>query len=176
MIDDSRRSNVLSSSPFRLACAIAVLLLCCSMARGFERYPIPRDTVIVMESGYCERECPIYRVIVFGDGDVIWQGRHNVRVKGLAKGSLTPDQVREILDELRAVDFFHIQNTFGFKGKGCTTEHPGMLEFTTSFSITSGGQSHALEHFSGCSGDAPAKLTALETKLKQIVGVSRWIK
>ena len=139
-------------------------------------YPIPSDTVIILQKGYCERECPMYRVIVFANGDVIWQGIDHVRRKGLALGHLTPDQVREVIDAFKSIDYLHLQNIYGVRGKGCTTTQNSMFAQVTSTSMTIDGQSHALGHDSGCIGDVSTRIAVAEKKMDEITDTARWIK
>jgi len=139
-------------------------------------YPIPSDTVIMLQREYCERECPMYRVIVFANGDVIWQGIDHVRRKGLALGHLTPDQVREIIDAFRSIDYLNLQNIYGVRGEGCSSTKNSMFAQLTSTSITVGGKSHALQHDSGCIADVSTKIATAEDKVDKVTGTSHWIK
>src|ERR1700712_4452103 len=82
--------------------------------------PIPNDTVIVMQRGNCEvMACPIYRVLIFADGDVIWQGHGRVAKLGLAPGRIERDRIRALIQEFEAIDYFHLENIYGFRGGGC---------------------------------------------------------
>ncbi len=139
-------------------------------------YPIPSDTVVLLQRNYCERECPMYRVIVFANGDVIWHGIDHVRRKGLALGHLAPDQVREVMDAFKSIDYLHLQNIYGVRGKGCSSTKNSMFAQVTSTSMTTDGQSHALQHDSGCVGEVSTSIAAAEKKIDEITDTARWIK
>ena len=63
-----------------------VAMLCVPAFAG-PSLPIPDDTLISMQRGNCEvMECPVYRVVVFANGDVVWQGRGRVSKLGVALG------------------------------------------------------------------------------------------
>lgn len=44
------------------------------------------DTFIVLQTGACERRCPVYRLIIFDDGTLIWYGQAYVKRLGVAAG------------------------------------------------------------------------------------------
>ena len=141
-----------------------------------EPYPIPSDTLVVLQSGPCEMECPVYRVIIFSGGDVIWNGINNVRKKGLALGHITFDQTREIIDALNSIDYLHLQNIYGFRGKGCSNTKNSMHAYVTYTWITIGGASNSLQHDSGCTGETSERLSLMENKINQVTDTAQWIK
>jgi hypothetical protein len=107
---------------------------------------------------------------------VIWQGIDHVRRKGLALGHLTPDQVREIIDAFRSIDYLNLQNIYGVRGEGCSSTKNSMFAQLISTSMTVGGKSHALQHDSGCVGDMSTRIAAAEKKMDEITDTARWIK
>jgi len=135
--------------------------------------PIPDDTVIVLQRGNCEGGCPVYRVVIFADGDVIWQGRARVARLGVVQSRIERDQVRDLLRRFQAMDYVHLENIYGFRGPGCSSMKPDMP--TTVTSLSSGGMSRTLTHHDGCVGDVSAKLAALEDGIDKTVNTARWI-
>ena len=62
-----------------------LLLLCAQVSSADE---IPDDSVITLQHHTCERHCAVYKVVLFGDGTVIYYGQYYVRRKGLVLGSV----------------------------------------------------------------------------------------
>lgn len=141
------------------------------------RRPIPPDTVISLqrERGNCDvGDCPVYRVLIFADGDVIWQGRSRVARPGLLLSHVEPDRIRALMQDFESIDFFRLENIYGFRGSGCRSSQPDRS--TVFISLTTGGRSKVLWHHDGCVGEVSAKLTTLENSIDRAVNAVRWIK
>jgi len=135
--------------------------------------PIPDDTAITMQRGNCEGGCPVYRVLIFANGDVIWQGRGRVLKLGVVLSRVEWEQVRVLIDAFQSIDYFHLENIYGFRGKGCQSSKPDMPMVMTS--LVMGGISKAIAHHDGCVGEISDKLTAIENNIDKAVGTARWI-
>jgi hypothetical protein len=172
------RAAVLSASVallmlFRSLRLAALGALLCLPAFAAPAYPIPDDAVISLQRGNCEGGCPVYRVLIFANGDAIWHGRYRVAKVGVVLSQITPDQVRELIEDFQAVDYFHLDNSYGYRDAGCHPSAPGMSTMITSLAM--GGQSKTLTHYEGCVGDVSDKLAALENHIDQTVNTARWI-
>jgi hypothetical protein len=138
--------------------------------------PIPPDTVISLQRtrGNCDvRDCPTYRVLIFADGDVIWHGSSRVVKRGVFLSHLEPDQIRALIRDFESIDFFGLENIYGFRGSGCRSSAPDMPFVFISLSM--GGLSKILGHHNGCINEVSEKLTALENSVDQVVNSARWI-
>jgi hypothetical protein len=135
---------------------------------------IPDDTVITMQRGNCEvMECPIYRVLIFANGDVIWQGRGRVAKLGVVLSRIERDQIRALIQDFELIDYFRLENIYGIRGSGCRSSAPYMPVVRTSLSM--GGLSKTLSHHDGCVGEVSEKLIALENSIDKAVNTARWI-
>ena len=70
-----------------LTCANATLLLG-QVVKTNESSP---DTLITLQRGACEQRCAVYRLVIFADGTVIYEGRHFVRRTGLIRSGISPE-------------------------------------------------------------------------------------
>ena len=152
---------------------IAIIGLFCLPAIATAQQPIPDDLVISLQRGNCEGGCPVYRVLIFANGDVIWQGRGRVARPGVALSAVERDQIRALLQDFDSIDYFHLENIYGFRGTGCRSTTPGASMVITSLSM--GGVSRILSHYQGCAGEIPDRLTALENSIDKVVNAARWI-
>jgi Domain of unknown function (DUF6438) len=135
---------------------------------------IPDDTVVTLQRGNCEvTECPVYRVVIFADGDVIWQGRGRVAKRGVVLSRIERDRIRALLQDFAAIDYFHLDDIYGFNGSGCRSMAPYTPTVITSLSM--GGLSKILSHHDGCVGEVSEKLKALENSIDKAANTARWI-
>lgn len=154
---------------------IAPLLgLLCLPTIAAAQHPIPDDTVISLQRGNCEGGCPVYRVVIFANGDVIWQGRGRVAKLGVALSLIERDRIRALIHDFESIDYFHLENIYGYRGSGCRSSEPDRPMVITS--LTMDGLSKILSHHDGCVSEASEKLTALENSIDEAVSVDRWIK
>jgi hypothetical protein len=135
--------------------------------------PIPDDTVVTLQRGNCEGGCPEYRVVIFATGDVLFQGIIRVARRGVVLTQIDPDQLRNLLAEFDSAKYFELENIYGFRGKGCPPTDVGKSMIITS--LSSGGRSRTISHYSGCTGGVGDQLTAIERHIDQIARTARWI-
>ena len=135
----------------------------------------PPDTVITMVRGGCEKRCPVYRVVVFADGTVIVEGRHYLRRPVLARSEIQSSDVKNLVTRFLAIDYLHLRDDYGFKGKGCSSVRPGDAPSVTTTLVT-GGQGRSIIHYHGCLGEVPDQLTELERAIDQTAHTDRWLK
>jgi Domain of unknown function (DUF6438) len=144
---------------------------------------IPSDLLITLERTGCEGACPMYTLEISADGVVVYQGKQFVRNKGKAVSRLTQEQLRQLFSEFDRVDYFSLRNRYQYREDGCPSswlDHPSAI---VSFRIS--GRAKTITHDHGCrekSPDAdsrrvyPNELFALEQRIDEIVGTSRWTK
>jgi Domain of unknown function (DUF6438) len=152
---------------------ISTIGLFCLPTIAAAQQPIPDDLVISLQRGNCEGGCPVYRVLIFANGDVIWQGRGRVAKPGVALSAVERDQIRALIRDFESIDYFHLDDIYGFRGNGCRSTTLGMPMAITSLSM--GGVSKTLSHHDGCVGEVSDKLMALENNIDKVVNTARWI-
>lgn len=145
----------------------------CSQTAAAPENPIPGDTVITLQRGNCEQGCPIYRVVIFANGDLIWDGRGRVRKIGVALSQIKPEQVEALVESFKSVDYFNLENIYDYHGKGCGSVLPAMPIIITS--LSTGGLSKSVMHHRGCVGEVSDKLTAIEDQIDRVANTARWV-
>jgi len=118
-------------------------------------------------------QCPVYRVLIFANRDVIWQGRGRVANLGVVLSQIEWNKIRELIQDFESIDYFHLEDIYGFHGSGCRSSAPYMPVVITSLSM--GGRSKTVSHHDGCVGDVSEKLTALENSIDKAVDATHWI-
>lgn len=158
---------------------IVAVLLAAAVLQGpalsAQPRPVPPDTLIVLDRGACEQRCAVYRLAIFADGTVIYDGRYFVRRAGLVRSSISPDALSNLIADLDAGGFFAMESNYGYGNKDhCDAFESG--DPAAILTVSSGGRSKTILHNHGCSGKASSRLTDLEDKVDRAVGAVKWIK
>ena len=134
---------------------------------------VPDDTIVTLQRGACEHRCAAYKLIIFGDGVLIWVGEDHVRQMGVVKSKVNVEELKKMLEEFTAAGYFNLESEYGKTDEGCTStvrREPVVIS-----SVASGGLSKTIIHHHRCIGAIPDKLTALEDRIDQLAHSSRWI-
>ena len=149
------------------AILVCVILITAGCART--QTPIPDDlddVVITLERTVCFGVCPEYKLTVYGNGTVVYEGRRFVRVEGKRTAAIGEDKVRQLLSEFESIDYFSLEDSYE---EHMATDMPAA--FT---SLTVNGKTKAVRHYHGDLG-APEELTELEDRIDEVVDSDRWV-
>jgi hypothetical protein len=145
------------------------------MATPAPAQAVPGDTVITLQRTECFGTCPVYKVSVSADGTVVFDGKKNVEKKGVATGKISEAEVRRLVAEFEAVNYFSLKNAYTPRSGNCPKVSTDLSSASTS--ITTGGKSKAVEHYHGCRGvqEELKGLTELEDKIDEAAGTRQWV-
>jgi|HubBroStandDraft_6_1064221.scaffolds.fasta_scaffold109426_4 hypothetical protein len=133
------------------------------------------DTLIVLQRGACEQRCAVYRIVIFADGTVVYEGRHFVRKSGLMKTGVSQEVLSKLISDLEAGGFFQLEDNYGYGNKdhcdSIDSDGPAAI-----LSVSNRGRSKTVLHNHRCVGSAPHRLTELEDEVDRAVGTAQWIK
>jgi len=144
---------------------------------------VPKDTVITLERSQCFGTCPSYKLTVYGDGRVVYEGRKFVKVEGTVNDTVTQEQLKQLVAEFERADYFSLRDSYSDARDGCPaywTDNP-----SANTSLELGGKKKTIWHYYGCTekdspglgiGVYPKKLYELESKIDEIVNTARWVK
>lgn len=133
------------------------------------------DTVIVLQRGACEQRCAVYRLLLFADGTVIYDGEYFVRRRGLILDKVDVQAVRRLVDDFDAINYFSLKDQYGYTDtSGCTSAATDAPVAMTA--IVTGGRSKGIIHHHRCGGTVPDQLTDLEDRIDRAVRSVRWLK
>lgn len=171
----ARGSIRIMSRSFAATLVFCLILFVWSCAARAEGDWAPPGTVITMVRGGCEKRCPVYRVVIFGDGTVIVQGRHYLKKPILAQAEIPAGDVMRLVNRFKAMNYFHLADDFGFQGKGCTSTANNDAPNVTTTLVTD-GLGKSITHHQSCLGDVPDQLTNLERAIDETAHTARWLK
>ena len=155
----------------RLLLAMAICLAVTVIPLGCAKAPTPTpddisDVVITLERGPCFGACPAYKLTVYGDGRVVYEGIRFVAVEGTRTATIGKDKVRQLINEFQAIDYFSLDDEYTHAD---ATDLP-----SATTSITIHGQTKTIAHYHG-DFSAPEELTALEDEIDEIVSTKQWV-
>jgi hypothetical protein len=133
------------------------------------------DTLITLQRGACEKRCAVYRLVIFADGTVIYEGQYFVRQTGLIKSSVSPEVLAKLIGDLETGGFFQLGGNYGYGNTGgcdsIDSDGPAAI-----LSVSNKGRSKTVLHHHRCVGPVPNRVTELEDKVDRAVGAAKWIK
>ena len=153
----------------RLLLSMVVCLAVIVISVGCSKAPTPddiSDVVITLERGPCFGACPVYKLTVYGDGRVIYEGIRFVGIEGTRTATISEDKVRQLISEFQAIDYFSLDDEYTHVD---ATDMPSAIT-----SITIAGKTKTVAHYH-VDFSAPEELTALEDKIDEIVSTERWV-
>lgn len=133
---------------------------------------VPSDTVITLKRTACFGPCPMYKLTIYADGRVVFEGQDNVKQKGKVESSITLDKIQELIAAFKQINYFNLKNNYS--GADCPqiwTDHPSAIT-----SLTMNGKSKTVTHYYGCQGlEILDKLAKLESEIDKAVNVNQWV-
>ena len=146
------------------------LLLALSLSLAATAVP-----VITLERTPCFGTCPMYKLEIFADGKVVYEGTDFVKRKGRVESRITKAQVQQLVREFNRINYFKLENEYVSEGPNCPqwwTDSPSVVT-----SINWKGRQKTIHHYHGCYGtEVLEQLTALENKIDQVANTKRWVK
>lgn len=150
---------------------ISIVLVSCALTA-----PLPTPTpdysslIITLERTPCFGTCPAYKLTVYGDGRVVYEGSMFVAVDGQQTATISPNDVRELVAAMENAKFFSLKDDYSAPA----TDLPSTI--TT---VTLGGQSKTINHYGVCGysdiDTAPKELCDLESKIDEITNSAQWV-
>lgn len=120
------------------------------------------NVVITLERTQCYGTCPGYKLTIYGNGKVVYDGEKYVKVIGTQTAQISQDKVKEIVDEFYQADYFLLQDEY-------TEDITDMPATITSITID-GKTKEVLNRYG-----APKKLADLENKIDEITNSKSWV-
>jgi hypothetical protein len=151
-------------------------------AAAAQKVELERFEKLTLERTMCEGHCPMYRIVIYGDGTVEYEGQRFVRTIGSAKAMLSREQVRRLVTAINDADYFSLRGSYRRRQDGCPTyviDEPSVIT-----SVTSNGMTKKVHHDQGCrevskegtlGATYPRQLTELEIRIDEIVDTALWV-
>ncbi len=145
-------------------------------------YAAYQDTVVTLERTMCYGPCPSYRLLVYGDGTVIYEGRIYVKKKKRIISHIPANDVKKIVDKFMEHDFFSLKSRYKDENSCAVWATDNS---TVIISLKTNNKSDVIEHYFGCCTEifvnsAPIhsksfnQLCELENYIDDMVNICQW--
>ncbi len=154
------------------ALTAAVVVSGCKKPAATDAPPADSSLVASLERGPCHGTCPVYRVDLYGDGKVKFEGKQHVQSMGVQSGSTTPSEVQKFMRLVAESAFASADTAFVMDSPACgayATDLP-----TAILTIKVGSRLKSVQHDFGCR-NAPQFLRTLEAQLDTAAHTATWI-
>lgn len=152
-----------------LLCITLVAITMVSVSLGTPK----RTPVITLEREACFGMCPVYKLTIFSDGTVIFEGKNYVKKKGIAKSRINSGALKQLVAEFNRINYFELKDEY-LGEANCPemfTDAPSAIT-----SLRWNGKMKTVRHYHGCRGLKELEdLTELEGKIDEVVNSRRWI-
>lgn len=123
------------------------------------------DVAVTLERTACFGACPVYRVTIYADGKVVFEGERFVTTEGTQTASIDPQAVDQLIAGFEAAGYF------GWKDEYTEMRITDLPTIITS--VTRDGATKRITHYAGDS-TAPLALPYLETWIDLVANTSQW--
>jgi hypothetical protein len=127
--------------------------------------PVSQQAALTLERTACFGFCPIYKLTVYGNGKVVYEGKRFVKVTGTRTTTISQTALRKLIADFQKINYFKLQDSY----TGGHTDAPSAIT-----SLTMGKKQKTVHHYLP-SPDAPTQLTELENKIDAVVNSKQWI-
>ncbi len=135
--------------------------------------PRRRTKVITLERTVCFGTCPNYKLTIYSDGWVEYEGLRFVKKMGKATGQITRAKLNELVEAFTAIDYFNLPDMIEPGQKSCGQASTDMPSANTS--LTWKGRNKSVRHYHGCRGlSSLERLTELENEIDRVVNIKKW--
>lgn len=133
---------------------------------------VSADSRVTMQRMPCFGTCPVYTVDITADGVVTFSGERFVEATGTSTASIEPAAAAALMNELVALGFFDLADSYTHDGKVCGSYHTDAPR--VKLTLRTGGRVKTVEHDYGCS-DVPDQLRVMQERVDSVAGVVRWV-
>lgn len=132
-----------------------------------ESFNTPDESIIIsLERGMCFGTCPVYSIILFGNGTIKWTGEMYVDSIGSRTDHIDGNSVTDLFNSLESAGFFNLNDSFTSYD---ITDMPTAILTVQNNSVTK-----QVVHYYG-DLSAPEKLPEMEESVDEMANTSRWI-
>jgi hypothetical protein len=125
------------------------------------------DIIITLERTICCGRSPVYKLTIFGDGSVAYNGLEFVATTGRHAAIVSEDKIRQLIAAFKKARFFSLNNSY--------VEFMGIEDPFAITSLTINGKKKRVRHYCG-DYSAPRQLKILEDEIDKIVCSDRWVR
>jgi Domain of unknown function (DUF6438)/Ankyrin repeats (3 copies) len=150
------------------------LMLTVFLVAGCHTLAHPKDlrsVSVTLKRTACYGTCPVYSVLIHGDGLVEYLGELNVDIPGDQTGRTPPENLIDLLRDFEGIHFFDLQDKYS---EACTDLPTAIISI-----LVDGKTKQVSNYFGGCEGvksGPQVDLARLAEQIDKAAGSGRWVK
>lgn len=152
--------------------AVAFVVWAAASAAAAQVPGVPADASITLERTRCFGTCSAYSVTIDAAGNVAYEGKDFVRVKGRQTDRIPASHVRALLDTAERIGFFDLRDHYRTIRNADGSETMVTDMPTTFVTVKRSGRSKRVEDYLG----APKPLREFEREIDEAGHTQRWIR
>ncbi|HWO25689.1 MAG TPA: DUF6438 domain-containing protein [Kofleriaceae bacterium] len=129
--------------------------------------PPKHEHLATIERIGCYGSCPVYKLTVYRDGAVEYEGEQYVKVEGKAAGELRPEEVTALEELFRKHRYLELKDSYEYEG------YTHAASVYTAYT-PAGGKRKDVRHYMG-DISAPQRLVTIEEGIDAVVKIEQWI-
>lgn len=123
------------------------------------------NVAITLERTACFGTCPVYTIIIYDNGDVVYNGQNHVDVMGEQTSQIDPATVALMVKAFETAGYFDWKEAYDTQ---MVTDLPSAIT-----SVTQAGKTHRINHYAG-DNSAPKALAFLELWIDDMTNSQLW--
>jgi hypothetical protein len=132
------------------------LISCTTLKDGSNNRPL-----IILEKTACYGSCPVFKLTVFNNGKLLFNGIENTKLKGNYCGLLKKRELNKLREAFQKKDFFAYKDSYLTQFKDLPT---------TYITYFREGKSKKIKDYDG----APIDLRDLENMVQNLIDIEKW--
>lgn len=135
-------------------------------AGNFPTLEEPMGFSIRLSRSGCFGTCPIYSVVIYGDGKIEYHGKEYVAISGDHEARIEPEAATRLLERFRSANFFALKDEY----VAAVTDNP-----TYRLELAIGQQKKTVTDYVGTWVGMPSSVRELEDAVDGAAGADRWV-
>jgi hypothetical protein len=134
----------------------------------------PTITSVILHRSACFGSCSVYTVEVRSDGEIRYNGKEHVKIKGHRIAHISAEDFNFLVTSIARVGFFALNEQYRFAKDGCPsvwTDHPSV-----DIIVTRAGQKKHVSYYYGCKGlEIYQRIIWLSETIDDVSNSAQWI-
>jgi len=122
--------------------------------------------LITLQRSACYGFCPVYRVTISGEGEVVFTGQAFVNVVGERRANIPRADVQRLLQRFDEVNFDSLRDAY----RAQVSDLP-----TYTVTLERNGQRKSVVDYGGVSAGMPRAIRDLQDEIDRVANTSQWV-
>jgi len=151
---------------FLIALFGAAVLVACAPVDAPAEQPTMSNVEIRLNRGVCFGFCPDYTVTINGEGQVRYEGRRFVNVRGERTATIPREDVARLVARFDEIGFDRLNDAY-------RAQVSDLPSYTVT--LTRDGRTKTVVDYGGTGTGMPASVRALQDEIDRVAGTAQWV-